>query len=437
MKISVDHVTNSSSESFGTVIVDTATAIGLAIPFIAVTLGGGEGGDGDEALDVPQDDWGYEPHESTDPNDPPGTIVQNNRDGSVTKTHPDGAVGTKMPDGTIYVSEPDGTTGVIEPDGHQKMTLPDGTKVEHYTDGTSYAEYPDGTERVEYEDGTVRQKNPEGEIVKVNPDGSFDVTPPGSEYTKHYTEEGSLYKATHENGGEINIDEDGNVKGVIKFPDGDDMEVEGVIGERIRGKSKSGNSFELNESGELDKLYVKNEYGFIEVDGEKMKIDVRDEKTGEFIKVDFDPDKHFEYEDSNGNFVKLDKDGKGTAKLKTDQGEFNVREDGSMDYQDDEITMNRDAEGRTEIVDSKGNYQISNENPDGSVDFEIGNKEGSQVTGSIDENGNYEANGNDGSQIVITDEGVSIKDSEGNNKHYTRDDIEKFVAEQQAKEGGQ
>lgn len=95
MKISVDHVTTSSSESFGTVIVDTATAIGLAIPFIAVTLGGGGSGDTGADEDAPEGDWGYEPYASTDPEDPPGTTLQNNPDGSVTKKLPDGTVGTK------------------------------------------------------------------------------------------------------------------------------------------------------------------------------------------------------------------------------------------------------------------------------------------------------------------------------------------------------
>ena len=103
MKVSVDHLTNSSSESFGTVIRDTAAVIGLSIPYIAATLGlKGEGTAVEE--DISGDDWGYESHESTDPKDPPGTIVQNNRDGTVTKTLPDGTVGTQQEDGRIYVT---------------------------------------------------------------------------------------------------------------------------------------------------------------------------------------------------------------------------------------------------------------------------------------------------------------------------------------------
>lgn len=78
MKVSIDHVTNSSSESFGTVIVDSVAAIGLAVPFIAATMGAGEGGDGDEEGDEGDegDEYTYAPYESTDPDDPPGTIIQ-------------------------------------------------------------------------------------------------------------------------------------------------------------------------------------------------------------------------------------------------------------------------------------------------------------------------------------------------------------------------
>lgn len=118
MKVSIDHVTNSSSESFGTVIVDSVAAIGLAVPFIAATMGAGEGGEDEEG-----DEYTYAPYESTDPEDPPGTIIQKNKNGTITKTLPDGTTGTKMPDGTVYVSSPDGSTAVIDPDGHQTVNI--------------------------------------------------------------------------------------------------------------------------------------------------------------------------------------------------------------------------------------------------------------------------------------------------------------------------
>ena len=435
MKVSVDHVTNSSSESFGTVIRDTAVVIGLSIPYIAATLGSkGEGTESEE--DIPSDDWGYEPYASTDPKDPPGTIVQNNRDGTVTKTLPDGTVGTQQEDGTIYVTQPDGTTGIIEPDGHQIITMPDGTKVEQYTDGTSYAEYPDGTERTEYPDGTVKEKGPNGEIVQMNPDGTFEVTEPGGRFTKVYKEDGELFKAKDGNGSDIRVDEDGNISGKFINAAGEETKVSGNLSTGHRLEDAKNNHIEVDEDFNIKTASVKGENGFLEIkeDG-SMKAAGKDPETGESFEVEVDPEKGVKYKDSKGNYIDLDKDGKGKAFVKKDGVEIKINEDGSLSYKDEKVEMKSDGKGRVEAKDSDGNYEIYQENKDGSIDFESGDKKGVKVTGSKDAEGNYELKAKDGSQLKITQDHFTVKDSEGNSTTYTKEDIDRMVASEELKAG--
>jgi hypothetical protein len=436
MKISVDHVTNSSSESFGTVIVDTIIAIGLAIPFIAVTLGQEASSDLEGSDDmIPEDDWGYQPHPSTNPEDPPGTIIQNNRDGSVTKTLPDGTKGTKMPDGTIYVTSPDGMTGVIEPDGHQKVTMPDGTKVENYTDGTSYAEYTDGTVRVEYPDGTIKQQNPEGERIQVNPDGSFEIREPGEKFTKVYNSDGSVKGAKDDLGSELTIDDQGNIEGTLVFTDGKSMNVKGSPETGFSGSDEDGNHFEVDKDGNLKNLFVKDEHGYLQIkeDG-SIKSAGTNKETGDSYELDFDPEKGLNYTDSKGNYIKLDKDGKGSANIKTDEFELKVNEDGSASYKDDQIQMELDKNGRAEARDYEGNYEIYQPNEDGSSSWERGDKDGAQLKATTDSEGNYECTARDGSQLQISkDSDLTIKDQDGNSTTYTKAEIEKMVAEHESK----
>lgn len=432
MKVSIDHVTNSSSESFGIVIVDTITAIGLAIPFIAATFG--QDIDNTEALEsdeIPEDDWGYMPHPSTDPNDEPGTIIQNNRDGSVTKKLPDGTVGTKMPDGTIYVVDPDGTTGVIDPDGHQRLTMPDGTKVENYTDGTQYAEYPDGTVRIEYPDGTIKQQNPDSETIQLNPDGSMEIREPGSKYTKIYNQDGMICGAKDDIGSHLTIDDQGNIEGKMMFTDGKSMNVKGNRDTGFSGYDEQGNSFEVDGDGNIKNLFVKDEHGYTQVkeDGSIKSAGINKE-TGASYEMDFHPESGLNYTDSKGNYINLDKNGKGSANIKTDEFELQVNEDGSASYKDKEIQMELSKDGRAEARDYQGNYEIYQPNEDGSGSWEMGDKDGAQLKASIDSQGNYECTAKDGTQMQISkDSDLTIKDKDGNSTTYTKAEIEKMVAD--------
>jgi len=435
MKVSVDHVTNSSSESFATVIKDTAAVIGLSIPYIAATLG--DKGVAEDGKVPPADDWGYEPYESTDPNDPPGTIIQNNPDGTVTKTLQDGTVGTQHEDGTIYVTQPDGTTGVIEPDGHQKITLPDGTKIEQYTDGTSYAEYPDGTERTEYEDGTVKEKDPNGEIVQMNPDGTFEVTEPGERFTKVYKEDGELFKAKDPYGTDVSVDENGNLFGKFVDEDGTESNCSGNINEGYKVEDTDGNFIEVNENGNIDNASIEFENGYYEKHSDgREKCYVKDPKTGESLSLEYDPKKGINYEDSQGNFIRTNEKGQTEASIKKDGIEVEMHKDGRMSYKDDEIEMHNDGKGRVEVKDREGNYQIVKENEDGSIDFESGDATGVKVTAVKDTEGNYEFNSTDGSQLIITKDDFTIKDTEGNSNTYTKEDIDRMVASGELGPGG-
>lgn len=428
MKISVDHVTNSSSESFGTIIQDTAAVIGLSIPFIAATMGTR----GEEITDAepnPSDDWGYEPYESTDPSDPPGTMIQNNPDGTVTKTLPDGTVGTQMPDGKIYVTQSDGTTGHIDPDGHQQMILPDGTKIEHYTDGTAYAEYPDGTTRTEYEDGTIREQDPSGEIVQINPDGSFEVTEPNQSMAKVYSEDGELIGGKGPLGTQLSIDNDGNITGQYMNEEGKIYDVQGNIYGDTKLVDDQGNFAEINDAGNIKNLSVKEGDNIYEVkeDG-SMFIDHEDVETGEILKVDFAPDKGLKYRDSEGNFIDLDAEGKGRAHLKSETCEIDIYEDGRANYKDDSVTVSLDANGRVEARDTEGNYEIVTPNEDGSLSYETGDRNGMKVRAIKDSEGNYEFNAVDGSQLIITEDHVTVKDKSGEVTTYTQEDIDAMKA---------
>jgi len=422
MKISIDHVTNSSSESFGTVIVDTVIAIGMAVPFIAVTLTDDVyvSPDEESSNEENEDNVDYEPYVSTDPKDPPGTIIQNNRDGSITKTHPDGAVGTKMPDGTIYVTEPDGTTGIIEPDGHQIMNLPDGTKIEHYTDGTSYAEYPDGTKRVEYEDGTVREQKPDGETVTVNPDGSFEVREADKSYSKTYDPDGRFKGMTNEFGTDIKVDDDNNVSGKYINEKGDILNVSGNTDTGLVMENGEGTRIETDENGEIKHAIVKDENGYLEIkhDG-SIKSEGVDPKTGVSYEFDFDPERGLKFKNSNGDYIDIDADGKGSAHISNEEGE-----------------MTLDKKGNFEIKDKHGNYERYTPNEDGSASWERGNKEGAELTGEMDTEGNVTYTASDGSQLVVKEDSLTVVDSNGNQTTYTKAQLEQMVKDQQSQMKG-
>lgn len=418
MKISIDHVTNSSSESFGTVIVDSVVAIGLAMPFIAATLGAGENGTGDDETD---DAYTYEPYESTDPKDPPGTIIQNNKDGSVTKTHPDGTKGTKMPDGTIYVSAPDGTTGVIEPDGHQIINMPDGTRIEQYTDGTAYAEYPDGSQRTEYPDGTIRTVNTEGELVQVNPNGTFEVREPGKNTSKVYDPEGKLIGMTDERGTNITVDTENNLSGTYVGLDGEKLDISGNLDSGFVMQNDKGTRIEVDGDGNLESAIIKNEDGYLSIDSNgAMKSEGRDPETGVTYEFEFDPDKGLKYKNSKGDYIDVDAEGKGEAHVVTEEGELTI-----------------ERSGRVEAKDHEGNYERYEPNEDGSATWERGNADGAQLKGEMSKDGSVTYTASDGSQLVVKEDTLTVVDTAGNATTYTKDQLQQMAADQaKALEGG-
>jgi hypothetical protein len=107
-----------------------------------------------------------------------------------------------------------------------------------------------------------------------------------------------------------------------------------------------------------------------------------------------------------------------------------------MSYKDEEIEMHNDGKGQVEVKDKDGNYQIVKENEDGSIDFESGDQSGTKVTGYKDVEGNYELNGVDGSQVIISEDRLIIKDEKGNSTTYSQEDIDGMVASRESKPGG-
>lgn len=420
MKISIDHVTNSSSESFGTVIIDSVTAIGLAVPFIAVTLGAGEGGEGDGEGDE-GDDYTYAPYASTDPKDPPGTIIQKNKDGSETKTLPDGTKGTKMPDGTVYISAPDGTTGVIEPDGHQIINMPDGTRIEHFTSGASYAEYPDGTKRTEYPDGTIRQVKPNGEYIQVNPDETFETREPGANTSKVFDPDGKFIGARDERGTEVKIDDDGNISGIYVPVKGDPVEVSGNINTGFVMQNDKGTRVAIDGDGNIESAVIKSEEGYLTMDSKgAIKSEGRDPETGVTYEFEFDPEKGLKYKNSKGDFIDVDTEGKGEARVVTEEGEFTIEKS-----------------GRVEAKDKEGNYERYEPNEDGSATWERGNADGAQLKGEISKDGSVTYTASDGSQLVVKDDTLTVIDTAGNATTYTKEQLQQMAAEQaKVLEGG-
>jgi hypothetical protein len=166
-----------------------------------------------------------------------------------------------------------------------------------------------------------------------------------------------------------------------------------------------------------------------------IKAAGKDLETGESFEIEVDPENGMKYKDSNGNYVDIDKEGKGKVFVRKDGVEIKINEDGSMSYKDEKVEMKSDGKGRVEAKDSEGNYETYQEHEDGSIDFESGDKNGVKVTGVKDTEGNYELNAVDGSQLTITQDYFTVKDTEGKTTTYTKEDIDRMVASGELKAG--
>ena len=100
---------------------------------------------------------------------------------------------------------------------------------------------------------------------------------------------------------------------------------------------------------------------------------------------------------------------------------------------DENGSMSLGKDGHVEAIDKDGNYEKYVPNDDGSATWEKGDKNGPQVTGSIDSEGNVEYVTPDGSKLKISkDSALTIVDSKGNETSYTKEQIESMVASQNA-----
>lgn len=378
VKISIDHVTNSSSESFGTAITDTVISIAAGIPFIAVTLGL------TGTSDLPPADVPADVGVSADPEDPAGTIICTNPDGSVTKTLPDGTVGTKMPDGTVYVNTADGTTGVISPDGTEKYTSPDGTVTEIFTDGTSYTVTPAGSTCTEYPDGTTRVTTPDGGMTLQRPDGSFELKEPGQANTQICGPDGSLLGVRDANGGEVFKDKSGNYSGKMITSDGMELEVKGSDHSEVTLTNPNGTEIVIDKNGELQSghLVMPDGQADIGADGQ-ITGDFTDQASGVKTHIETTADGSLKISDSAGTHVTVSENGvEGT--IVTDDG-----------------TVSIDAGGNIDSKDKDGSSDKIVQNPDGTSRWTHKDPDGSQTTVDVTEEGNFELKGSDGTKETL------------------------------------
>ncbi|GEM_PF-1547556 len=454
MKISIDHVTNSSSESFATVIGDTLLVILFGIPFIAATLGStGESSDqesGDENTDGGGSSGEFDPYPSNDPDDEPGTMIQKNPDGTVTKTLPDGTVGTRMPDGTVYVKAADGTTGVITPDGHETYTSPDGTKTEVYSDGTTYQQNPDGSTRTEYPDGTIRVHGADGSYAAQNPDGTLEVRGPDEKNIQVLDKEGKVIGLKDDNGTNLKKDEQGNISGVAVNEDGHEMTVTGNINDKITFSDDKGSKVVINKDGELESGKIVSEDGYVEIDENgNLKSDHTDKETGVRTEIYGNPEQGtIVIKDSNGSDMTVTGD-KFVGTMISDKGKITIDENGNIDatHADGSTdTVRNNPDGSSSMVSKDANGVETNINVKANGDYEaknslgesmtiIGNSDGTSTMTAVDAKGqvttvhgsstsDVTVNTPDGGKIIISqDGGMKMTDKDGNAKSFTPEEV--------------
>jgi hypothetical protein len=326
------------------------------------------------------------PQPSTDPEDPPGTTIENNSDGTITKTLPDGTVGTKHTDGTVYVKAPDGSTGV------------------YYPDGTSKEWSPDGGLEVKQPNGDIEKINADGVKSSVinNSDGSMDINsgyggtlhcpkegnPTGSLTSwdgNTYTMNGDGTGNISNNTGKVDIDQEGNMDGTLS--------------------DKQGNNLTVKKDGS---------WSFRTADGDKVAVDSEGSvdanfKDGSFFKVDGEgKNLNAHVKDDNGITYDAYTDKNGGQHIKDDQGnstDANADGSGTIKTQDG-VTATADAQGNVSIADDEGNTWVAYNNGTS----KLFNKNGASVEQH-----------KDGS--------MTVKDIDGKTANFTQDELKQMQAQ--------
>jgi len=399
MKVSVDFVTNSSSESFGTIIGDGLATIILGIPFISATLGDTSSQEKEEEGGSSSDD--YAPYPSENPEDPSGTMIQKNPDGTITKTFPDGTVATKYSDGTIYGTFPDGSVGVVYPDGTEKYTHADGTLEEIYPDGSSKTVKPDGVIVTEDKAGNKTATEPNGTITTLHPDGSIDITDPAG-ITKIHDKDFNVVGVKDKYGSYVTKDADGNITGTMVDKDGNTYDVKGDGSGGMTIKNDSTN-VTLDKDGELVNGEFVDKDGKLTLGGDgSIKYDGKS-KDGKQINIDMDGDGNVKYGDADGNKFEISSDGKITGVVKDPEGDIIFNPDGSRE------TTNKD-----------GSHDKVIPNPDGSVTWVHKDPQGAETQVNADEAGKLEIKGPLGDSATFTPDGsLTVKKADGTSETFS------------------
>lgn len=335
------------------------------------------------------------PIPSTDPNDPPGTMIAKNPDGTIVKTMPDGTKGTLYGDGTVHIEQPDGTNYTEYPDGTSKTYMPDGTVSTEYPDGRIETKVPDGRVGMTFPDGTKTTYLPEGGSVTLKPDGTVTETKAdGSSET--WDKDGNTVSITKGSGNLAGLTASKNPDGTIKFEDGMggkatyDPETGTITGTVT---TKNGASIGGTPDGKFtySDSDVKATIGESGVEAEF--------KDGSTAKIDADGNMTFEIP------------GKGKAEFNSSSGKWTMHdtEGNTMEINNDGSLTYNGNDGTVIDASSDGSYSIAT-------------PEGDAFHGTSDGTGTLSSS--DGTRITLNKDGsITVKDKDGTLKTFKPDEV--------------
>lgn len=352
MKITMDFVTNSSSESFGTIIMDTALAVAIGIPFYATLLKNGT--EGIESVTDEQVEF----QTSNDPKDPEGTMVRANQDGSKTKKLPDGTVGTLYLDGTMHGVMSDGTVCTITPDNVSTTNYPDGSREIEFPDGKIEQVLSSGTKVHLNTDGTSKMVEPDGTTTYENKNGSSETHFADGD-KNIFNEDGKCIKATR-----------GNYTQLYKDDGGTSITGVGNDGVTLTAEFDSdGTGFMKTDDG-VQVEFENNEVAGLEFKNDNTHMKVNKDGTGHFRFVEDDYETEADI-DSDGNITYKDSNGTDLV-VKNDQFVGTIVEEGLV------VTIK--ANGDYTAISSQGTKEELVTNPNGTSYFEQVDKMGNKAS---------------------------------------------------------
>lgn len=404
MKITVDFVTNSSSESFGTVIRDSAIAITVGLPFLTSVLKNGLDGEESEIEPVKE-------YISEDPNDPPGTIIAENADGSITKKKPDGTVATKYPDGTIHGTMPDGTVCTVHPDGMEIQIDPEGTKTTFFPDGRYEQTKTDGTFIKVNSDGSSEMYETDGTITYENTDGSSVVEFPDGD-KNYFDEKGDLCRRVRvsENGvGSKYYNKDGTTRVEIELNNG----------------AKASGNFDANENGVL----VTDSGGKITYEnGKPVEIDIQNDDTS--LKIKRDGSMELKDIDENGVVTEIQVSPDEEMHIKTSTGTdvkvHKGKAEGKVVY--DDVTVEYKPNGDYSAEYENGMKEELVTRDDGTSYFERKDAHGNKTTLENTKDSKTIMKTPDGKTFTLnSDNTMEVTDSTGKTENYSQDEVKKIL----------